>query len=398
MSVSEIPSWRRQPGWLGPALWVICIASIVTSAQKAYEDPEWNLDGVFYSALMRDEGESVEAMHAGVYAAIEREASQTAFELLVDGSSYRRQLRTSPDVFKLQLPFYQSKPLYRWVGRGLTLAGISCARAPYLLSACAFAFLLLLLPLLTVRAGAHPWAAALLGATAAWIPPLRELGALATPDALATLFVLAGGLASLWSASLAMIPLLVAVLARPDCALLGLGVVASSHLRKVGPRRYLAAFVFGALLLLLGAAVVTTTGGYGWSTVVRHTFLGTIVDQAGLGRGLDVADYFKALGRGLRGHMTSHLPSAPLFLCIAGVGWWFYMKRERPSELRPITFLMVGVWAVSFVRFLAVPLWADRLFAASYLCSLAQICVVAAPVARRSVGVLGQRAARSVRA
>src|SRR6185312_15907146 len=171
-------------------------------------------------------------------------------------SEYRQKLQRSSELFSFQLPFYIGKPLYLLLGRSLTAIGVPSILAPYRASALAFAVLGLLLPWLAIRAGAEPLVAAVLAAACVWLPELRDLGALATPDALATTLLVLGGLVGLSHAGYAVLPLAAAVPTRPDAAILACGVACASWLHASKPSRVWMALLSALLLLAIAWAIV----------------------------------------------------------------------------------------------------------------------------------------------
>jgi hypothetical protein len=72
-------SWRL----LLLGLWFLSVASAVLCVAVR---PEYNLDGVFYSALMSERGVSIKDAHARVYAELQEELPPSAVALLVDSS------------------------------------------------------------------------------------------------------------------------------------------------------------------------------------------------------------------------------------------------------------------------------------------------------------------------
>ncbi len=345
--------------------WLLCAASLVEATWHVATHPEWNLDVVFYAALMHPDTASNGELHMQVYAELSRALPPELNESLARGSQYRRQVSESPSVFTLQLPFYRSKPLYVWLGRALTWTGVPSVFAPRVLSVASFFALGIIIPLFAWSAGAYalaPW----LGALAVWLPSLRELGALATPDALATALLACAAASSLARLRLASLLLCAAVLARPDLAFIALGVLAAAWLAKPEQKRDIA--MAAMLVALVAAAILPLTGGYGWQIVTRHTFLSRLVSEEDLLKGLSVRAYFKSLGRGVHGYMTSRPAGFLPYLCFAALAW---LRSDSHGVHRHAGILLAAIWFSTALRFLALPLLADRMFAPAYVCTLA---------------------------
>jgi hypothetical protein len=274
-------------------------------------------------------------------------------------------------VFGLQLPFYASKPLYLWLGRALTCAGVSLVRAPYVLSLLSFVLICALLPLLSMRAGAPSGLALGVGVLGPCLPPLREVGSLARPDALATALLVAGTTVSLSSQRAALAFLSGAVLARPDMAILAIGVLGGTAQRETAgtARRDLVAL--SATLCAVAVGVVALADSYDWSTFMRHTFVARLVNFDDVHRSFGVGDYFNALGRGLRGHMVSQPAVIVPFAALTALSWRAYAKAAQPEGLRLAARMLTAIWIASALRFLAIPILADRFFAAAYVLTLA---------------------------
>ena len=345
------------------------LASVVWSTWHVCTHPEWNLDGLFYSALaLPSSGDSV-SVHNEIYSRLEQEVPQPQAKALTDGSGYREHLHERPSAFVAQLPFYSSKPLYVWTVRALIACEVGALRAPYVASALAFLALALVLPWFARRAGATAPAALAFSAVAIASPPFRELGALATPDAASTVLFTLGAAISLSSIA-AVIPLSLGVLARPDVAILAWGVLVA---RWMADPTWRSAFVATLMAGAIGAAavlVVSATDAYGWSVIMQHTFL-SLKNHGHEVPTLNIQEYLRCLGKGLKGHMTNGLPYTAPFLALAVLGarraW---RRREQGTERRRLA-LLGALWLASSARFLAFPLLADRFFAPAYVASVA---------------------------
>jgi hypothetical protein len=369
--------WRLSSfSWV---VWSVYFISWVAATNHVAAHPEWNLDGVFYSALMDPGAASTAVVHQRVYQEIGARVPPEAAAALTQGSDYRQRLKASVETFSFQLPFYQSKPLYLWLGRGLTVLGASLVLAPYIVSAFGFAAIGLLLPWLAIRAGARPLVAATIAAACVWLPELRGLGTLATPDALATALLVLGTIVALSDVRYALLPLSAAVLTRPDAAIVACAVIGVCSVCTRPPFGVGFAVFSCGLLLALAWVAVALTGGYPWSTVMRHTFMDRVLDEHDRALGFDMSDYAVALGRGMRGHMTDHPARFARYLGVAALAAGWAVTRGRGGRTRPALNVLCAVWLGTAAHFCVLPLLADRFFATAYVCSVALGCALLFP-------------------
>lgn len=364
-------------------LWSLYFASWVAATKQVDSQRAWNLDGLFYSALMHPGGAPAAVVHQRVYAEIEAHVPSDAAAALTQASDYRQRLHDSVELFDFQLPFYAGKPLYVWFGKVFTTFGVASIVAPYKVSALGYAALGLLLPWLAIRAGARPLVAAALAAGCAWLPELRDLGSLATPDALATAFLVLGAALSLSGFRYALLPLTAAVLTRPDAAIFACGVVLAAGVSRPAHGKLRAAMLASLLLLGTAWAGVALTGAYPWPTVMRHTFMDRVLDAHDRALGFSMSDYIVALDRGLHGHMTDHPARFAPYLGVALLSLGWASRHDNASNLRPAVMLLCGAWLATAAHFLVLPLLADRFFASAYVCTLGLSCALLFP-ARRS--------------
>ncbi len=341
---------------------------VVGLAVDAYRAPQWNLDGVFYTALVRiDLGRGTDSKP--IYAKIKKLASPEAYRALAEGSGYRRRIRRDQAEFDLQLPFYTSKVLYRWAGAAISKSGVSPVRAPYWVTTVSFALIALLLPWWAMRAGAVPIVA--YGMAGAWLtmPQIVEGVGVANPDMAGCLAFSLGvcALVGVPKPNLATAFFVAASLVRPDLCIVGI-------VAFLGSRGSLCTWALDGLRAgaIASAAVIATlaSGAYTWPVVMRHTFLGVISKSTAKGT-FGVAEYFTALRRGLAGHMTDHPAGFVPFAVAASVVIALDLSRA-PADRQPlIRNLLLCVWLGIGLRFLAFPLLADRMFLPAYACTVA---------------------------
>jgi len=369
---------RQLSRCLPAALVALSVASATFNAARHIE---WNLDGLFYAALMSSEHRSAQEAHRSVYEEIAALAPPSAAHALTRGSPNRVELQQSNARFIGQLPFYVTKPLYIALGRVCTTFGAHAIHAPYIVSLISFVLLGLSVPMLAVAAGADRTRALILATLVVWLPFFRELGSLATPDATSTMLLTAGAAASMIHAGVGGALLTAATLARPDAAVLGAAIFCATQ-NMFPPRPLqLGKFLFVMALLSLPFVVAPATGGYGWSALIRHTFLESVSNNVEAQRGITISEYLTALENGARGAMTKQPANFLPYLALALCGCIF--RRPSKDSLRQATALQLiaWMWIATLVRFLAMPLLSDRFFAPAYICSLAATFGLMAPSA-----------------
>jgi len=89
---------------------------------------------------------------------------------------------------------------------------------------------------------------------------------------------------------------------------------------------------------------------------------------------LGLGEYREALARGLRGDMTDHGAHLLPFLALATFALWLHRGRGGASARRPAAVLLIAIWCATGLRFLALPLLADRMFAPAYVATLGVAC------------------------
>src|SRR5581483_6022281 len=100
-----------------------------------------------------------------------------------EGSAYRRTLSRHPDEFFSQIPLYRNKPLYVGLLALLTALGANSVQGGFWISSMAFGALVYLVIDVLLRTTTVPRAWLItIGLIA--LPPIREAGRIATPDAL----------------------------------------------------------------------------------------------------------------------------------------------------------------------------------------------------------------------
>lgn len=356
MRPTSLAPWSLAAGKL---IGILCLGLV--SAVWTSLDREWNFDCVGYAAAARALlGESGDALHANVYADLARAAPSKARRDIAEGSAYRKTLSRDSEAFLSQVPLYRNKPLYLSLLALLTAAGANGIDGGFWISSMAFGALasLLVHVLSSVTSAPRSW---LITIALIALPPIREAGRIATPDALCALFGFAAARCIiLGSSEKAAALLLLAVLARPDMVLFVFAVLA--WLAKSQPARRHRSVVWAAISALAAGSAMTL--GYPWRAVFVHTFVKRLTspDDFALAH-VTVGEYFGSLLRGLRGDFVLHPSVCWLFLLVSALGG----ARARDRERLSFALAHVLVWA-SFAAHVALfPMVADRFFLSHYL-------------------------------
>jgi hypothetical protein len=341
-------------------------------------DRDWNFDCVGYAGAARAWlGESGDTLHANAFADLARAAPSKARHDIAEGSAYRKALSQHSEKFLSQVPLYRNKPLYVALLALLTALGVNSIDAGFWISSIAFGALtsLLVHVLLRTTSARRAW---LIAIALIALPPIREAGRIATPDALCAVFGFAAvRTVILGSTERAGAFLLLAVLARPDMALFAFAVLAWLAKWQTAKRRRLA--IWAAIttsVACLGSAL-----GYPWRAIFVHTFVKRLTSTSQFESAhVTVDQYFVTLLRGLRSDFVLHPSACWVFLLLSVFGGAILSNRER----RPFAFAQFLIWA-SFAAHIAIfPMVADRFFLAHYLsiAVTAAICLLSTRSAR----------------
>src|SRR5690606_3724878 len=292
------------------------------------------------------------------------------YNALVASSNYRKRVAKYAPIFAAQLPMYSNKPLYAALVTACVAAGVNSIAAPFYVSATTYGVLAALLAWLLVsqvgrRAG---WAMAV---ALALLPPLLELGRLATPDAACAVF-------SLWGSWLlfrgertgaAVILLILATLTRPDHVFFNAGLAV--WLAYTQPQRRRSALLLAGLSVLAMLFGTRITGALSWSALFNHGFIRVMTSAQEMAAAtVSLEQYWVALGRGLRADVVLHPSICTAFICCTAGSWFILrtLRGEPGAEARRANLLLQGVcWTTLLVQFLTFPILADRFFAARYL-------------------------------
>jgi len=265
------------------AAWLAMIAVVVVLGGYSLYRPAGNADIVEYVATVHVwHGLSGQMLSDATYRDLAafltpaqyNDVTGAAGDPTSNRNAYLHALATDPTALAEQIPFYSVKPLYPALMAGLNALGLSLGVASVLISAIAYGLVGLLLFAWFIR-HLSPWRAWLAATLLLVSPPFWVLGQLSSPDALTLLIVAIGAFTFVelrrpWAA---IAVLLVAVLARPNAALLALAFIGVAAVATGSSRvriRPFAAVAAGAAAVMLVFALQKLSGNYGLGTLYYH--------------------------------------------------------------------------------------------------------------------------------
>lgn len=344
----------------GPKYLPAMLASIALCALVSVQ-PDFNFDCVLYAAAARQFlGENPHDVHLQTYRDLERVAPQDARYAIARGSEYRTTLSTDVAALRIQLPFYENKPLYVAIVAALVAAGANSIKATFWVSAVAYgafaAALLISIRRISTRNVASAVVLCLLLS-----PQFTEIGRLATPDSLAAALSFAGvACVVLWShQALAIVFLIAAVLARPDSIFFCLTPLTWQYATG---RATQAAVVRSAGVSFACLIAAYRPGSYSYAAIMTHTFKRRILTVGDLSTAnVTTSDYLSILARGFGQNFILH-PSVVLPFCIISLLAVLRSSKKHHDEL----VLLMIIWGSIVLHFLVFPMLADRFFVAQY--------------------------------
>jgi hypothetical protein len=344
---------------------VLLLLLVAVLARLAVLEPGWNLDAVGYAGVGRAWlGESGPALHAAVYRDLHAWAAPSGAAEIASATGYRRALAENADNFTRQLPLYANKPLYTGlVAAALVLLGNS-VHAAFSVSAWSYVAICVLLAFWSMRLlGA--WLGLAFAACLIWLPPMREIGQLATPDATAALFAfLAIFLFAHARRPWAWACLFLSILARPDQLFLAAALAWWDQRSDGRPWARSAALI--AALVAVALLVPLLTGAYSWKTVFVHTFAHALLSPADFASpSLSISQYVVAFGRGLYGDFVMHPSLLPAAAAVS-IGCRVASGARGAGDER-VRGLHAALWLSVLGHFVAFPMLADRFFSVVYL-------------------------------
>lgn len=180
--------------------------------------PRYNWDLLPYMAIVKGYSEpDFHKVHEEVYSEVKASTGPYTFKMLADHLPYREECYKDPEIFKENIDFYKTKPLYTGLIFVLHKMGFSIFRVIHVPSLVA-GFFLLLIMYAWLCSYVHPAMAIILTAGCTLLKNLSDVQNSVTPDAMSavfilfSLFIMATGKNSKW-----LLPsLLLAVLTRID--------------------------------------------------------------------------------------------------------------------------------------------------------------------------------------
>jgi hypothetical protein len=302
-------------------------------------------------------------------------------------------LSINAENFRQNLPFYTSKPVYvagvrliRWAGLSRTYSA-----ATWILAALSFGgFAVLLLWWRSEYIHRSIWLLVL--AAFCWFGnhPLSILARYSTPDSMALITVF-GSFLSLFKLKrpfLGIILMLLAILIRPEMAVLAVMLAAVCFVmeKSVTPVARAQSVVLGISAIVLFFSIQAIFGGYGYQKFFYYTYVHIIPNPADVEVHLKLTDYWLGLMTGLRNIFTDSRLLPFFFLSLVAV---FLHFQRRPGRSVYPWLLLLG-WGNYAVRFLLLPAWRDyRFYSINYLLILIACCEMIAAYIKHNPGNSG---------
>ena len=256
-----------------------------------------------------------------------------------DNAQARMLRRRAADPYEsaMYLPYFSVKPLYILAMDLAHAGGADVITSSRVVSSLCF---------FGIAVGVWLYARSWLAIFMLILPEVLYLGQANEPDGMSTMLLLL----ALWAiflknVNMGVLPLILAVWARPDNAVLCLMVlVCLSFFGRVELPKTIA-----LIGLTLASVIVISHFGYGWRSLYFHTFLG---GNPGEVAHFAAADYLRALAHGGRDVLHSSLP-------IYGILWAVGLICGRDPELRTI---LTVVALSSLIHFVIFPNYEPRYY------------------------------------
>ena len=359
------------------AAWLAMVIVLVAIGCYALYRPAGNADLVDYIATVNLwRGMSGQALSDATYRDVAAYLSPAQFadvtgaagDSNLNRNAYLRALASDPSALAEQIPFYSVKPLYPGLMLTLGAVGVPLGLASVLISSVSFGLLGLLLFAWT-RRHLGPWRAWLATTLIVLSPPFWVLAQLSSPDALCLLLVAASlfAFAELRRPGLTVAFLLVAILARPNVALLALAVVGVSALARPssGVRmRWPLALGTGGIVVLTVVLLTRLSGNYGLGTLFYHGVVAWLAHPALGAPALPLSEVLR-----LYAFRTVQLATSPVPLFVfLGVLILFLRIRSFGEILDDAVSLAVAAALIAILAgWLAYPSEPERILVGSFL-------------------------------
>lgn len=343
----------------------------LTVAAAGFFFPEYNWDMIAYVATVVEKAVGdPQLLHAQTYDIVRNAIPHGDFVVLTEDRPYRIAQYTDPNAFHSMLGFYRVKWLYIE-----TISGLSRFMDPVMAMHAVSAVSSAGIGLVVI--GWLAWARRLAWAPLAFaallVAGFGEMARLATPDAFATLFFLAGVLAYLRGREIVVAIMLVAAfLARPDhLAFIGVFMVVTAYMRPLS-RGAIAAFVVSAALYV---PITAAAGHPGWWVQFWFTDIEYVPTIEGFHPDFSIVMYFKAVVQTIVRILTQ---GAWFGLLVASLCGWLALEAAniRPGSRERA--LMVSLLLATAAKFVLLPLYDPR-FHFAYVLAFAMVVITATP-------------------
>lgn len=244
----------------------LCAAAFVLLASVLGES-NWDMLGYIASIKIFSYPDA-EALHALVYSQARAELPAHHYADLIGRDSYRQVMASNPELFQVQVPYYQIRVIFLTLVSAVESLGVSIITAGHLVSACASGLAAFLFyPALKSRVAPALW---LLFPAVFILVGALDSARQFSPDSLAFLVFSALFLSYLkrhWSFYLVFV---LAVGVRTD--LIVLLVFCTLYAWLMEPEHRLRISLAFVIAFVLYKTINTVTGNYGWAASHYHVF------------------------------------------------------------------------------------------------------------------------------
>ena len=381
---------RLDARFLAPLL-AMLVVLIAVGAYALYR-PAANADLVDYIATVQQwRGLSGQALSDATYRELEAyltpaqyaDVTGTAGDPSLNRNVYLRALAADPSALEEQIPFYSVKPLYPGLMLGLGAIGIPLGLASVLISATAYVLLGVLL-LIWFRRHLGPWTSTLMASLLVISPPFWVLSQLSSPDALALLLVASAALAfaELRRPGLSIVVLLIAILARPNAALIAIALIGvASVARPTSGVRLRPIWAVGGVVATVAVTLVlqSVSENYGLGTLYYHAVVAYLPHPAQGAPAVPLADVAREYV-----FRTIHLALSPVpwFTLMGALAIVLRVRRPLAILTDPISLIVVAAFVAMVPGWLTYPNEPERILVGSFLPMVIALVVGIGDVAR----------------
>lgn len=369
------------------SIYVVFCCLVFTVLGIVAGEPNWDMLG-YVASIWSFYYESPELLHAAVYESARAALSTADFAEISGKNEYRRVMAKDPELFYLQIPYYQIRVLFLTLIAGLEKAGMDIFFAGRLISSAAGALGAYVL-YLSFRKNISPifW---ILFPAVYILAGVLDTAFQYTPDTMAFLVFALVTYAFLQDKSYLGLILVFSVFVRTDLIVLVAIYCAYAFLFLPGKRvQTVAVFILTAICYL---SINSAVGNYGWSAVhyfvfesdMRATDPREFADYT-----VTVGNYFSAIFK----HLPTMVIYPPLwFYLLASLSWLIlfldletrFRQQSEHESTSPIEKLLtwlekdkaIALLAISSVyivaHFVLFPLLETRFFIGPYM--IAALC------------------------